>query len=314
MKAVTSFSTLAASLILTSIATSVADAAILGTFVAAPPSRASVDGPGDPDNTIVSYAYVGTAGTVTRLIVPAGASLTEVATATFASEARIRVTSGANFVGTLQPFTTTSYVTSITSATAYSLTLATPISVTSGTPFSFEFFENAQDGTAGLSEQNWTSLSIQFDDGIVAPPASTPIGVPGTQSASRAANQVQWYSVVIPTAGTYGFDTFGSTLSQNSFGDLNDTQLGLFSSTGALITSNDDFSGTTFLSKFETDLAPGTYYLAASAFSTTFGGGFSATSAGTQTGTIVVNVTIPEPATLVTLAGFAVLALRRRRN
>lgn len=149
---------------------------------------------------------------------------------------------------------------------------------------------------------------------FTAPPAPAAITsqVGGSSTLALAAGQVQFYSFDY-TGGALSFDTEGSTLSDN------DTELGLYDSLGNLVAIDDD-GGTDFLSLLSFDdgeLAPGTYYLAAGAYNTTFADGFVATTNSTSTGTLVINglspSAVPEPASMAAL-GLGALALLRRRS
>jgi hypothetical protein len=201
----------------------------------------------------------------------------------------------------------------VNSALTFTFTLANPYVVSGGV--APPLFVNFRQAFTPFSTQVITYNNTVVTLDTASAPTATAFGaVPGTASAARASTQVLWWTVVIPTAGTYVFDTLGSTLTASTFGDLNDTELGLYSSTGTLLANNDD-DGSLNTSKITQALTPGTYYVAASAYDTTFAGSWGVTSVGTQTGAIKLNIApLPEPASLaaVGIAGLMTLARRRR--
>lgn len=178
------------------------------------------------------------------------------------------------------------------------------------------YFLSAQTFTG--SSANWNNITITLSDATITPPPSIPTTLGGSISTPIAPAQIIWYSFEY-TGGALNLDTAGSTLTASTLGDENDTEMALFSSTGALIAANDDVNFgagilTSALSFDDGELAPGTYYLAVGGFNSTFGSAFGASSTAIQSGKIIVNglSLVPEPATLGLLAGLSLLGLRRR--
>ena len=149
-----------------------------------------------------------------------------------------------------------------------------------------------------------------------AQPASTdlgtlPVGATNVPGIPITAGGVVWYrfTVTNPVQAPFylDIDTEGSALTTT-----NDTEIGLFDSTGALVASDDD-DGSGFLSQLsfgattptrppvgtgatyngrDGNLAAGTYYLSISGFNSTFAAGWSVTSTSTYSGTGVLNIVL----------------------
>ena len=178
-------------------------------------------------------------------------------------------------------------------------------------PPSDYFLLNLQ-AVTGTSAQ-WANTVLTLGVDTPTAPASTPAMEGGSITTTLAAGEVQFYSFVA-SGGALTIDTEGSSLATS-----NDTELGLYDSNGVLVDTDDD-GGTSLLSLLT--FAPGeltageTYYLAAGAFNTTYGGAFNATSTSTNTGTLVINgvsLAVPEPTSLALLGLGGLAALRRRR-
>jgi MYXO-CTERM domain-containing protein len=200
---------------------------------------------------------------------------------------------------------------------------------TGGTPLHFWFAQ-----TFGGSGATWSNVQVTLKNAGATPPPATSLGVIGpgmtmTTGALGGNGEIDWYSFTIGgiTGGAGDFltiDTFGSTLMGGSFGNGNDSEIGLYSSSGALIATNDDFDfgGGNLLSflgfgagQSGGDLAAGTYYLAVGGFNTTFGPGFGVTSDSPVNGNYKLTITtnVPAPGALA-LVGMAVLVGVRRRR
>lgn len=139
------------------------------------------------------------------------------------------------------------------------------------------------------------------------------LGTPVAVDNSIAANEVVWYTFTIPTgtdAQIYvDLDTHGSALAPS-----NDTEIGLFDSSGALITSDDDdgdglrsqltyggscFPRPVFMTSVayngrDGDLPAGTYYLSFSGFNSTFASGWSVISTSANAGSGHINLIYAE--------------------
>jgi hypothetical protein len=176
-------------------------------------------------------------------------------------------------------------------------------SMVNGTSYSFRMWESFDD--AGTSvDANWSNIQFDFG-GPPTPPVCTALGA--------------------YTAGAFNINTFGSGF---------DTELGLYSSTGALITNNDDAGGG-LESQLTPVLANGLYYLAVGGYNTAFGAAGWSVGAGTDTGLVDLNINgytamvdqalasgqvqwycfevIPTPSTLALVGLGGLVATRRRR-
>ncbi len=292
--------------------------------------------PGSPLNTVITYVYSGPEFDIGNLVFEG--DLTKVHPATYASEARFKITNPAGQVGFVPALTNVASYTGTIHIGPTTITGAGAVftGTTIGT-WTFEMFESYDDGGPSAIDQTWSNLTIQVQDYVPVPPPSGVIDLgtltgPLTVTAQLAARQIIWFKFTIgldaANPGTFlDIDTEGSTLAPS-----NDTELGLFKATGQFRATDDD-DGSNLLSQLtfgdvgprppvgngqpyngrDGRLSAGTYYLAVGGYNSTFSDGFTATSTSTNTGTVVVNfnTNIPEPATLVLLALGALL--RRRR-
>lgn len=201
-----------------------------------------------------------------------------------------------------------------------------------GDPLHFAFLQ-----TFGGSSAQWNNISITLGFDTIAPPAAIDLGNigPGMTMVTGQLNpgQVIWYKFTVPAIrdafGEYlVIDTFGSTLTGGTFGSGNDSELGVYRSTGSLVATNDDcdfpsdllscinFGADQFLPPLPSgDLTAGTYYIALGGFNTTYGPAFNATSTSPVNGQYKLTLTtnVPEPTTMGLLALAGLAGLRRRR-
>ncbi|MCH2063978.1 MAG: DUF3999 domain-containing protein, partial [Roseibacillus sp.] len=138
-------------------------------------------------------------------------------------------------------------------------------------------------------------IVLNFSDGLDVTGSAT-----ASLDGADAAGGVAWFFfeivtepvVIIPVAndlGILGDDT--SVLTLDTFGSvLGDTEMGLYDAAGNLLDENDDAGAETFQSELVAqNLAEGTYYVAVSAYNTTFGvSGFDVFGGG-ESGEIVLN-------------------------
>lgn len=189
--------------------------------------------------------------------------------------------------------------------------------------------------TFGGSSATWSNVSITLRTGGGAtPPSAIDLGNidAGETKATgtMTAGSVIWYQFTVDAvSGPADFltiDTFGSTLTGGTFGDGNDTEIGLYNSAGTLLATNDDadFSNGVLLSYLgfggaassSGNLPAGTYYIALGGFNTDFGPAFNVTTTSGVNGNyrLEINTNVPTPGAfaLASIAGIA--AARRRRQ
>lgn len=199
------------------------------------------------------------------------------------------------------------------------------------------YWLNRQTFTGSVAQWNNITITLGFDTPTA--PAAIDLGAlsPGMtmQTGNLAPGQVIWYKFTVPAVSAafnefLTIDTFGSTLIGGTFGDGNDSEIGLYNSFGALMGTNDDANSppALLLSYMNygasqsgpvapiSDLAAGTYYLAFGGFNTTFGPAFAATSTSPVNGQykVTFNTNVPEPMTLSLLGVAALLGIRRSRR
>lgn len=239
---------------------------------------------------MINATYTGANDVLGRLVFDG--DLTEVLTATFASEARWRITHQA-FATNLdfQPTTTTSF----TGTIHVNRTLPMLLWANTGNNFSFQAFESLNDGAG--PDANWTNVVFNWDQSVLL----TDLGD-------------------LPV-GSHTFDTIGSGF---------DTELALYTSSGMLLATNDDIAPGNLQSSITQNLGIGDYMLVLGGFNAGFVNGMALP--GTSAGAFNVNIdtllqdsgalaassfrvysfSVPEPATfgLLALGG---LLIRRRR-
>lgn len=192
--------------------------------------------------------------------------LREVNTGTFASEARIQMSTPSNGSSSspdIQPFTSGGFTGTVAAVNVNrSITGLTglPFNV-GGQTFNFSFYESFND--AG-EDAFWDSLTVTFDPFVFNRPTNC------IDLGSLNANQI---------------DTLNSGISGNG----TDTEMALYDNFGNVLTQNDDHGTGAPAFAFNSLLAPGTlvagatYYLAVGGFNSTYGFNYATTS-GTATG------------------------------
>jgi len=260
-------------------------------FVVNIPTSDSSGPVGDAGNGVTNAVYGG-ADTIFGRLTFSG-DLTEVNTATFASEADWNILNSTH--GTALNFGP-SAVTGFTGTIHVDAQASVLVWANTGDNFRLESFESFDDG-AGV-DATWTDVTFTLDSDVTC-----------TNLGSYA-------------SGTdFTIDTEGSTF---------DTELALYTASGTLIAADDD-GGTGLLSLIAAGvLADGDYIILAGGFNSQFVSGFAlaGTSAGdlnlningssVATGTIAAGqlaaycFNVPEPSALALLALGAIAAIRRR--
>ncbi len=166
------------------------------------------------------------------------------------------------------------------------------------------FFFAGQAYTGSVA--SWTDIDIDFSTATAVAPTAMDVAVPSSTSGSLSEGVIDWYSFTLGSEADVDINTLLSPLTT-------DTELGLYSETGTLLATNDDFdyANDIYLSQILGTLSAGTYYVAVGGWDSQFGNGFTAVG-GDSLGDYTLTIT-PEPASLalLVLGGFS--ALRRRR-
>lgn len=298
----------------------------------------SVDGQGDIDNVLGNWA-ANNSGSVDQIRVTG--TLQEIATATWASEARVRFTAGAGSAFpafNVQATTTGGYTGTFN---VNSTVNVSPFSLTAGGAVGFEWFESAQDGTAGLPEQTWTSVTYEF----VQSAGPTVITNGNVALGSLAQGSTTNYSGGHVSGGidfvtfTIGDDVAGGgylniRMLGGATGGMSDTELALYDGGGNFIATDDDGSGASgFFSMMSFGAADpnvlpgddaagsdglflpaGTYTLVTAGYNTVFGATLGAITPGTNAGSYDLSISyVPTPGALALLGMGGLIANRRRR-
>ncbi len=174
--------------------------------------------------------------------------------------------------------------------------------------WSFEFTESFDD--TGV-DATWGTANILIDNSVL-PSFAASQSAGSTASYPMAAGELTWVTFS-HTGGPLSLTTAGSTNTGGTFG-ANDTEIGLFDSSGLLVGSNDDedFVNNILTSRLDfANLAAGTYGVAIGGFNTAYAAGFVVTdhtASGQNTLTI-----IPTPATAALFGMAGLVGIRRRR-
>lgn len=182
----------------------------------------------------------------------------------------------------------------------------------------FYYVNTFDDAPTGGVPDCVMNVTFTLTDEVPMPPAAIDLGTIGSPGLTRTdpfatPGYVQWYKFVVSqsTAGTGLYVDIDTEGTFNFLGGTftNDTFIGLYSSTGDRIATDDD-DGSAFLSQLtfgpsagsrpnmggldydgrDGDLAPGTYYLAVSGWPTTWGpDNWQVTPGHGHTGEVVLN-------------------------
>ncbi len=251
---------------------------------------------GSPANTTFTGTYGG-ANAIFNTFNFVG-DLTEVNTATFASEADFNITNGLGDVD-FDPTTTGGFTGTINVTS----TLNGLYWVNTGDTFSIESFESFDDDNGSSIDSIWNNVSFTWSG-----------------------------SATFTSLGSF----FEGELTFDSEGSAYDTEIGLYRSDGTLV-ANDDDGGTGSLSSLTETLVAGDYIVVLGGFNSTFfdgaanagagNGAFNfningnSVDSGTSTASqfeaysFTVNA-IPEPSSMLVLVGLGAVAgfVRRRRK
>jgi hypothetical protein len=265
----------------------------------------------DAANSVRTQVFTG--GYAARKIRVSG-TLAEIATTTFASEARIQVTTPSGQIFVLQPFSSTGFTGTI-SVTDYIYNIPVVIEDAVGA-WSFRFYESFDDGGVATEDSRWNTITLTLDDAApVARPEYTSADDLGSISIGETINRTvnltgadfpqKWFKFSVPAAVPTSANVYLDIDTNGSTGGMADTEIGLFDASGILIASDDDdgLLAQSLLS-FGTggdaaagavgqdrELPAGDYYLAVNRFNSTYANGWSVSGSSTSgTGTIQLRV------------------------
>lgn len=287
-----------------------------------PDGTAFIDAAGDSDNAILSFAAA-TNYSLGPSVSFSDATFTEIATATWVDDARIRFRNSSHpgLFADLKLSSVFGY-TGTFSLPAGSANLTGPLVgqvITAGSTWTLEFYEAFQDGPANVAEQTVAGLTLTTSVGAPpTPPAGAvdlgtlSLGTLPVQTSTHAAGETKWYKFTLSQPVTAANLRFLDIDTETSVTPFSDTEIALYSSTGAVITEDDD-DGSGLLSQIsfgagaaprppvgtgvayngrDGDLAAGTYYLAVVGYNASFVFGYSVTTDSTAVGDINMNLTL----------------------
>ncbi len=298
---------------------------------------------GDISNETRSHTFT---GGFNATHVSVTGQLTEVLTATWASEADIEIT----FVPPIKPTTTANG----SSTNGYTGTLSTGPTLTElAVPFdpsgtvSMEFFESFNDGAG--TDQVWDTVTVAFEEvGIVD--GNFDLGaLPDDKMLHKApgSNGNSYYSNLSGFLDYFTFSLEDGVLPNGflnvqtrdaSTGDTIDSEIAIYDSAGNLIATDDDGQVGTFgglysmlsFGKFDpfanadtpagadgATLAAGDYTVVVGGFNTVFGATIDNITAGTSEGDYDIYfgyASVPEPGSLALFGVFGLVILRRRKQ
>ncbi|MGD9790162.1 MAG: PEP-CTERM sorting domain-containing protein [Phycisphaerales bacterium] len=274
---------------------------------------------GNAGNSTGSWVATGS-GTVGSIEVTG--SLTEVNTGTFASEARVNIVNSANAnAGVVRAASSSGWTgTLAVGPTTVGFFSGGPISVTAGDTLNFEWFESFDDGSDGLIDSTWDTVTYNFMTAATINNGGAALGaVTGVTSYSggHVAGGLDFFTFSVPAIVNPG-DSFSIAMSAGLIGtSMTDTEIALYDSLGNKVAENDDavglFSGLDYDDL--TPLAGGSYTLVTGGFNSVFPATLAgAFTAGTNAGSYELTLTyVPAPSALALLGLGGIVAGRRRR-
>ncbi|QOI99121.1 MAG: hypothetical protein HRU70_00895 [Phycisphaeraceae bacterium] len=256
---------------------------------------------GSPANQVRTFTPVG-GYPVGSLRVTA--SLTKVHPETFASEARVRVTTPSGRTHVVQPFSFFDFEGTV-AATDYLFAFEEPEPDAAGV-WTLRFFEQYDDGGPAETDAAWDSFTIVLDDEGSAPPpdhtSAIDLGVltPGAvvrrvDELAGVTRALRWYRFTLSegvggaTPNVLDIDCHGTVHGD----DVTDTEMAIFDAAGTLIAQDDD-SGVGLWSVLShghdtrggpfdgrhPDLPAGEYYVVIAPYNAAFGSPFTVSTTG----------------------------------